>query len=116
MIHRKVVKRKNTGKTDAQIGFLDVRAIFLKQNLLENRLKNEVQIEDVLMLIFYEFLTILAAKFGSKIAEKSIQNVLEKVIEKRLRRRWVKKRILNSKPCAGEPIQVPGEDLSFHGG
>ena len=45
---------------------------------------------------------------GSKIIEKSIQNVLEKVMQKRLRRRWVKKRILNPGTCGRKPIQVPG--------
>ncbi len=82
---------------------------FLTQNRLKKRLKNEVQIEGVLMLVFYQFLAILAAKLGSKIVEKSIQNVLKKVMEKGLRRRWVKNRILNPELCGREPVQAPGE-------
>ena len=72
MINRKVVKRKNSGKTNTKIRFLDVRVIFLTQNRLKNRLKNEVQIEGVLMLIFYEFRLMLGGKLGSKIDEKSV--------------------------------------------
>ena len=70
-----------------------------------------MQIERVLMLIFYQFRLILGAKLGLKIDEKSMQNVLEKVMEKGLRRRWVKNRNLNPEGCGGEPIQVPREGV-----
>ena len=65
----------------------------------------------VLMSIFNYFWSILGAKLGSKIDEKSIQNVLKKVMEKGLRRRWVKKRILNPGHRGKPSIQVPGEGV-----
>ena len=72
--------------------------------------------EGVLMSIFNYFLSILAPKLGSKIEEKSTPKVLKKVMEKALWQRWVKSRNLNPEGCPRPPIQVPGEDSSFHGG
>ena len=79
--------------------FLMSGPFLLIQNRLKNPVKNEMQIEGVLMLIIYQFLSILGAKLGSKINETSIQNVLKKVMEKGLRRRWVKNQNRETEGC-----------------
>ena len=67
--------------------------------------------ECILASIFERFWSILGAKLGCKIEQKSIKNGIEKTIEKRRAARWPTRRSKSLRLRAAPPARAQGEGV-----